>query len=226
MNFEGHGTKFNARANKQRLVINGKRYKVVSVDSETQLRIRRTFLQWCLDNWAWLLAGLGWMLAGAVVGYFLVGCGGAPFELAATNSPDASPDGGIGVDIDALDPPDAGPDAGHDALGVGHDAGKPDAEKPDAGPDAGPDANPPDAEPDVQTVDASPLPDAATGLCCNRPNGQAVCANTPWFCCVGGACTGASANCAAVWPDGGAACRMNDPCGLIGGPATGGVGPC
>jgi hypothetical protein len=194
------------------IVVNGRRYVIVGELNATHVKLRRTFGQWARDQ-----AQVVWIWIRALLCLSVVACGGESFEYFPPGGP-VAPDGPVASDGPAPDAPPAGErfDAGSRADAPSDSLSAPDRAGPDARPDVAPDV---DAAPDV--VDAAP--DAAPrGLCC----GAAVCSSAPWFCCLGGACVGGSANCGAVRPDGGSFCRAGDPCGLIGGPATNTIEAC
>jgi hypothetical protein len=76
--------------------INGRNYRIIGVLSDTRVKIRRTFGQWCLDKWnaskRWIRIALACIGVGA--------CGGTEFQLADQTAPDA----GVFVKTDAARP--------------------------------------------------------------------------------------------------------------------------
>lgn len=146
----------------------------------------------------------------------LTACGGAPFELVDTTADDAG-----FVDETMQEAADVS-DASDERAQKAHEHDASDERVQDAS------ATSSDAADAVDAPDERDASQPSTTLCCSRPNGNAVCADQPWWCCATESCSSV-ANCGAVYPnDGGNACAqaVGAKCGLFGGPSSGVVGPC
>jgi hypothetical protein len=138
------------------LVVRGRRYRSATVVSGG-VQLHRTVGQWAFDQCEaiWCRIKLVWSI---LFWATLIGCGGAPFELAE------GVDAGDGAPIE-MQPEDSAPDA---RLGF----------RPDAG---GRDSTPPDAEPDATPAEASP-PEASTEAAPSDAEPPDACAAPAWDC--------------------------------------------